>query len=136
MPAGRLEWTLFAAAAAALGVLMATIALQRYDEPSASSHEVAYAPESTLSSLAAVIVLERDATVNEGAALHRLPGGEALRAALEQGYSFRPRDEECMRRMTEAYLELVADVPVHRLVFASGFDRLDGVVDVVEQVVR
>jgi hypothetical protein len=101
------------------------------------SREVTCSDEGTTSPLAAVVVLERAASSTNGrAAVSRLGGGEALRAALEQGYSFRPGDQERTQRMTKAYLELVAEVPVYRLVFVAGFEGFDGVVDVVEQLVR
>jgi hypothetical protein len=100
------------------------------------SREVTSSDEGTTTTLAAVVVLERAASMSGRAALRRLGGGEALRAALEQGYSFRPGDQERTERMTKAYLELVAEVPVYRLVFTAGFEGFDGVVDVVERLVR
>jgi hypothetical protein len=83
--------------------------------------------------LVAVLVLRR---VAGELALRRLSGGDALAAALENGYCYRPCDDERRQAMLLAYLDLVARVPVLEVRFEPRWEQLELLVDTLEQVVR
>ena len=83
--------------------------------------------------LAAVIVLER--SESSGPRLERLASADAFSAVLTHGYSFTLNDRERTRAMMRNYLELVDRVPVFRLTFSEGLDRLDALVDMIEGAV-
>jgi hypothetical protein len=80
--------------------------------------------------LAAVVVLARSGSPEPRVA--RLTAAEAFPETLTHGYSYRPDDPERTGRMVEAYLALVDAVPVYRLTFAPGLERLDAMLDVIE----
>jgi hypothetical protein len=88
-----------------------------------------YATRSPLP-LAAVFILERG---SEPPAVRLLEPAAALTATLSHAYSFSLRDPSRKRLMMENYLDLVAGVPVFRLQFAAGLDRLPEVLDAVER---
>jgi hypothetical protein len=83
--------------------------------------------------LAAAVILRRDAA--RPLSVARLEGGRAFRAALEQGYCYRPSDVERRGRMVDAYLELVARVPIVEVRFQPGWGHLDLLVDALEEIV-
>jgi hypothetical protein len=83
--------------------------------------------------LAAAVVLRRD--VGQRVSVRRLEGGQAFRAALEQGYCYRPGDVERRERMVSAYLELVARVPIIEIRFEPAWGHLDALVDALEEIV-
>jgi hypothetical protein len=80
--------------------------------------------------LAAVVLLARAADGEPR--VERLAAAEAFPETLTHGYSYRPDDPERTGRMVEAYLALVDAVPVYRLTFAPGLERLDAMLDVIE----
>jgi hypothetical protein len=81
-------------------------------------------------SLGGVLVLERVAgsPAPESFAVERLDAGAALVAVLAHAYCFELEDAERKRRMMDQFLALVARVPVHRLRYRSGLDRLPALV--------
>lgn len=82
--------------------------------------------------LAAVCVLER---ANEGSGVRPLSRAEAFPALLAHAYSFGLKDERRRRRMMENYLTLSSQVPVFRVVLASGLSTLDGTLDEIQAAV-
>jgi hypothetical protein len=82
--------------------------------------------------LAAICVLERR---DEGTGTRRLGRSEAFPALLAHAYSFGLNDERRRRRMIEHYLSLASDVPVYRVVLASGLSTLDDTLDQIEAAV-
>jgi hypothetical protein len=91
-------------------------------------------PERPSASLAAAVMLRRD--VARPVSVTRLEGGQKFRATLEEGYCYRPSDVERRGRMVDAYLELVARVPVIEVRFKPGWEHLNGLVDALEDIVR
>ncbi len=65
-------------------------------------------------------------------ALVPLTASEALLALLPNAHRFRGQPAERERRMLEAYLALVSEVPVYRVVYEQDFARFDEVLDAVE----
>ena len=94
---------------------------------------VAESPERPSAALAAAVILRRDGA--RPVSVVRLEGGEAFEAALEQGYCYRPSDTERRKGMVDAYLELVARVPVIEVRFEPGWEHLDVLVDTLEEIV-
>lgn len=84
--------------------------------------------------LTAVVILLRDR--GRPRSVRRVVGAEAFRIALEQGYCFRPNETERTTSMVEAYLELVARVPVIELHFEPAWEQLDRLVDALEEIVN
>jgi hypothetical protein len=83
--------------------------------------------------LAAAVILRRDGA--RPVSVVPLEGGEAFEAALEQGYCYRPSDTERRKGMVDAYLELVARIPVIEVRFEPGWEHLDVLVDALEEIV-
>lgn len=75
--------------------------------------------------LAAVVLLERVAA--GGPRLSRLEPAEAFTGLLAHAYSFSLAGKGRNRRMVAAYLDLAKAVPVHRLRYPSGLERLEEV---------
>jgi hypothetical protein len=87
--------------------------------------------------LAAILVLERAELLPERAVLvERFADGLAFPAVLAHAYCFSLDDDERKRRMMGAYMELVGRVPVYRVRFRPGLDRLGRVVDALDAAVR
>ncbi len=61
-----------------------------------------------------------------------LTASEALLELLPNAHRFRGQPAERERRMLEAYLALVSEVPAYRLVYEQDFGRFDEVLDAVE----
>ncbi len=80
--------------------------------------------------LARIFVLER--AESGGPEIERLPATAAFRAVLTHGYCFSIQDRVRNAAMVRNYLELVDRVPVYRVRFSDGFDRLDRTLDVIE----
>jgi hypothetical protein len=83
--------------------------------------------------LAAAVILRRDG--DGSLSVLRLEGGRAFRAALEQGYSYRPNDTQRRKGMVDAYLELVARVPIIEVRFEPEWAHFDALVDALEGIV-
>lgn len=88
------------------------------------------------SRLAALVLIERDEGDGRRSAWKRLSLAEALPAVLPHAFRFSLKDPERLRRTMQAYLDLVARVPVIRLRFLPDFDRLPQVLDELENAVR
>jgi hypothetical protein len=68
--------------------------------------------------------------------IERVPPAQAFPAVFANAYWFDLRETERKRQTTERYLELVARIPVFRVSFRTGLDRLASVVDAVEETLR
>jgi hypothetical protein len=84
--------------------------------------------------LAALFVLER-LGAGEGVECTRLSSAEAFPAALAHAYYLNTDDRERTSRMVAEYMELVVSVPVFKLAFEPGLDRLPTLFDLVERTV-
>lgn len=82
--------------------------------------------------LGAVVVLERSEPEAEPV-LSRLTASEAFTATLTHAYAFDTEDRVRNARMVSSYLELVDRVPVFRLTFSPGLERLPEIVDLLER---
>jgi hypothetical protein len=78
----------------------------------------------------AAVVLERADEVD--VELERLSAAAAFTRLLEHAYSYDLSDPERKRRMMETYTQLVASVPVWRLRFRAGWERVSRVADAIE----
>ena len=63
----------------------------------------------------------------------RLAGGEALAAVLGHAHCLDPTDDARRARTVARYLEIIASVPVWRLIYPTGFDTLDATLDLIER---
>lgn len=91
--------------------------------------------------LAGVCILARAAVPagcelaqDAGVALERLAPADALRGLLAHGCWFSPVEPERKRRMLEFYLHVAASLPVWRVRFTPGLDRLSGLLDRLERL--
>lgn len=80
--------------------------------------------------------LDRAPSAETALELERLAPADALHALLPNAYRFQPQTAERRRETLDAYLELVASVPILRARFPAGFDQLDGVLDELERWMR
>ena len=74
-----------------------------------------------------VSLLERGA-----ASIARVPPSEALPQILNHAFYFSLEEEAVRRRMTREFLQLVAEVPLFRVILPRRLDRLDGALDDLE----
>ena len=73
----------------------------------------------------------------EGAvSIERLSSAAAFTALLAQAHCFDPQHAEGKRRLLQNYLAIADLVPVFRLTFSAGLDRLHLVLEVIEQAVQ
>jgi hypothetical protein len=88
--------------------------------------------------LGALVVLERGElpSVERSLTLRRLAPNEALPALLAEAFSFSAHDETSHRRMALHYLEVAARVPMFALRAPWGLERLDEMLDSVEQIMQ
>jgi hypothetical protein len=84
--------------------------------------------------LAAVCVLER-VKDDEAEGVERLPGAEAFTQVLAHAYCFSLADDSRKARMTSSYLELVTRVPVFRVRLRTGLERLQPLLDQIDEAV-
>ena len=82
----------------------------------------------------AVCVLER-AGVGHPVEMTRHPPGEAVDALLHHAYEFLPGPAERKRLMVQRYLEVCAQIPVFRVGFPPGLQRLPELLDAIEATV-
>jgi hypothetical protein len=78
-----------------------------------------------------VWVLEPLTTGEAVAELETIPAVSAFSTLVTHAHCFNPSDAAATRRMSEAYLAVAATVPVIRLRYPRGFDRLDAVLDAI-----
>lgn len=81
--------------------------------------------------LGAIFLLDRDAAAPLTASIRRMDPTEAFGPVLVHAHEFNPFNLERRRRMIEAYLALVAIVPVYGVRFRPGFEYFDGVLDAI-----
>jgi hypothetical protein len=86
-------------------------------------------------SLAAVCVLERTVAGGDAPGAHRLHPTEALPCLLEHAHRFDLSDPDVRRRTVQSYLRVAARVPVLRVAFVPGFDRLEALLDTIESAI-
>jgi hypothetical protein len=82
--------------------------------------------------LACVVALGRAAAGEPPVSVERYAAAEALEAAITHAYCYRPDDLQRNRCMMDAYLELIARVPVFGLRFVDDLDGVGGVAERVE----
>jgi hypothetical protein len=80
--------------------------------------------------LARIFVLER--LENGGPEIEALTAAAAFRDVLTHGYCFSMQDRMRNAAMVQNYLRVVDRVPVFRVKFSGGLDRLDETLDVIE----
>jgi hypothetical protein len=91
--------------------------------------------ETSPARLAAIFVLER--MTSDGAVdLRRLLPSAAFLETLTHAYCFSMENQERRSAMARAYLDLAARVPVFRLAFNEGLERLEEMLDLIEGAVR
>ena len=94
---------------------------------------IPHVPEPTVAAwprLTAVVELAR----RDGPpAVQRLAPGAAVTTLLEHAHCFSLDDREARRRLSDGYLALADAVPIFRLGFSPGLERIDDVLDVVER---
>ncbi len=81
--------------------------------------------------LSAILVVHRVEGTNPS--VTRLSAGSAFVALLPHSRSFNPNDPVRRRRLLEAYLQVAATVAVYELRFSAGLDRIESLLDLVEQ---
>ena len=95
-------------------------ALRQFDPP------VSIPPSTGGTPLAAICLLERlDAAT--ATLVEQMDPARAFTSVLVHAHEFNPHDDARRRRMLEAYLELVAAVPVFTVQFPSGAEHMDDV---------
>ncbi len=90
--------------------------------------------------LAAFVLLRRvdgegAGDVPAGPDLERLSSGEAFKMLLGRAYFHAPHEAARDRQAVASYLRLTARVPVYRLTYRDGFDRLPEAVGVLQRLV-
>lgn len=86
--------------------------------------------------LAAVCVLravDRSASTGSPVRIVPLSSAETFTATLQHAYSFGLSDKDRRARLVRDYLDLVATTPVYEVSFEHGLERLDVVLDGIEQ---
>ena len=92
---------------------------------------------SRLAPFAALLLIEREERSDQLLVeSERLPSSKALPAVLPHAFRFTLSDPERKRRMMQSYLDLVARVPVVRVVFVPGFEHMPRVLDGLEEAIR
>lgn len=88
--------------------------------------------------LAAFVLLERvtDPTEPVETRLERQAAGEAFKGLMARAYFHAPHEAARDRRAVSSYLRLASRVPVYKLTYPDGFDRLAEPVDALEGLVR
>jgi hypothetical protein len=87
--------------------------------------------------IVAICLLNTSAAESSGVpvTIDRLPPADAFSPVLVHAHEFNPFDEERRRRMLQAYLDLVAIVPVFAVRFQRGPDRFSHLLDAVIAIV-
>jgi hypothetical protein len=84
-------------------------------------------------SLAAVCVLERSSSpMSKSVIVSRLAPSEAFLALLTHAYCYSLDDVDRHRGMIDQYLDAARIVPVFRVIFEPGLDRLPPILDAIE----
>jgi hypothetical protein len=98
--------------------------------------EITRVVEWSTAPLTALFVLDRRRDETRAVQIERLSVTEAFVAVLPNGYRFRPLGEERERQMILSYLELVAAVPIFRLTYELGLERLPEMLDSIEDALE
>lgn len=85
--------------------------------------------------LAVLCLLTRTPEAAATVAVERLEAARACRAALAHAYCFSVKDPVQKRRTIWNYLTLTARVPAYEIQFRPGLERLQAVLDAIEEVV-
>src|SRR5262249_44535267 len=85
--------------------------------------------------LVALCMLERTAGAIATVTVERLQAASACRAALAHAYCFSVKDLARKRRTIWNYLTLSARVPAYEIRFRPGLERLQAVVDAIEEII-
>jgi hypothetical protein len=85
--------------------------------------------------LTAFCVLERLDETPESYLIERLSPSEAFAALLAQSLRFKPQAREEKRRMMRDYMEAIAQLPVFRVRYRSGFETFGPLIDEIERIV-
>jgi hypothetical protein len=85
--------------------------------------------------LRGLVVLERVPSADHPEMV-RLSGGHALAAILAHAHSIDPSDGALRARSVNRYLTFLADTPVWRLRYPSGFEHFRCVLDLIEQTIE
>jgi hypothetical protein len=85
--------------------------------------------------LAAVCILERTQDLHSGEAVEtrQVSSVSAFLAVLAHAYCFSLQNTERKRQMVQHYLDLVARTPILRVRFRPGLERLEAILDGLEQ---
>jgi hypothetical protein len=84
--------------------------------------------------LVALFVLKRSSNPNDGEIrIDQFSAAEAFRAVLLHGHFFNLKTTELMKQMVSNYLKLTSLIPVFRVSFKPGFDRLPNLLDHLER---
>jgi hypothetical protein len=83
--------------------------------------------------LGAVFLLQPVERSGDAVVVERFSSSDALHALLPNAYRFRPQTDERRRQTMRSYLELVASIPVFRARFPRGLDRLEELLDELEE---
>jgi hypothetical protein len=111
--------------------------LDRLDPPGRSDDGFRLAPSDTPAQLTNVVVLSRGgAGARAAPALTPLSAVDAFSALLAHAHCFDRDDRAHTRLLVDHYLMVSAQVPVHRLEYPEGFDRLREVLALVMGVER
>jgi hypothetical protein len=90
-------------------------------------------PPSRRAPLAAVCVLERSsAAMSRSVIVSRLAPSDAFLALLTHAYCYSLEDVDRHREMIDHYLDAARSVPVYRVIFEPGLDRLPATLDAIE----
>ena len=85
--------------------------------------------------LGGIVMLDRGPRGTRAVAVP-LRGGEALAAVVAHAHCLDPTDDARRARSVARYLDIVAEVPVWRLAYPTGFEELEATLDLVEQTVE
>jgi hypothetical protein len=143
--AQRAQWTQLADDTLAFSVRDGAIQLQpltneaRLRPATAAYHRRAHSPVAPLPwpdtplHLSRVYVLGGDGDARHAATVEPLTAAESYTLLLEQAHAFTLQIPAFNQRILRDYLALAASVPAFRLSYPRAFDRLDTVLDRVEQ---
>lgn len=102
------------------------------EPPTVRDHGVDHQSHVAPARLTALFVLTRTAA-GADISLTPLAPAAAFAAVLPHAYCFSLEDESRKRRMLAAYFRLVASVPVFKVVFGHGLQRLSVILDAIER---
>lgn len=87
--------------------------------------------EIAMEPVSAIFLVQR--TTDTTPSVTRLTSGSAFVSLLPHSRSFNPNDAARKRQLLESYLQVVAAVAIYELRFSAGLDRIESLLDLVEQ---